>query len=304
MVNNQALVKKDTVDVVAQKINYFLQHGELRLPEDYSPENALKSAWLILQNTMDKEKRPVLTVCTKESIANALLDMVVQGLNPAKRQGYFIAYGNQLAFQRSYFGTMAITKRVDPTIQDIFSEVVYEGDTFKYKIVRGNKEITQHEQSLENIDNKKIKAAYCVVFRDGQSRTEIMTFEELKQAWKQSQMHPIDEKGNVKAGSTHDKFTAEMAKKTVTNRTCKPIINSSSDSYLFKESFHRSEEISAEVEVEEEIATNANSEVIDTEFTVEPAGDKGNGKTPPPPPSQPITAQETQPTGTSEGPGF
>jgi recombination protein RecT len=40
----------------------------------------------------------VLQACTRDSIANALLDMAVQGLNPAKKQGYFIAYGKQLVF--------------------------------------------------------------------------------------------------------------------------------------------------------------------------------------------------------------
>ncbi len=72
----------------------------------------MKSAWLILQAAVDKDKKPVLEVCSKNSIANALLDMVVQGLNPAKKQCYFIAYGNGLACQRSYFGTMAVTKQV------------------------------------------------------------------------------------------------------------------------------------------------------------------------------------------------
>jgi len=105
--NQLALVKKDTVDIVAAKVREFQERGELDLPPNYSPENAMKSAWLILQNTFDKNKKPVLHACTKDSIANSLLDMIVQGLNPAKKQCYFIAYGNQLVCQRSYFGTMA-----------------------------------------------------------------------------------------------------------------------------------------------------------------------------------------------------
>ncbi len=145
-----AIVKKDIVDVISKKVNEFISRGELHLPANYSPENAMKSAWLILQSTVDRDKKPVLQSCTKDSIANSLLDMVVQGLNPAKKQGYFIAYGNQLVFQRSYFGTQAIAKQVDDTIQEIFAEVVYEGDVFKYKINRGKKEITEHEQTLEN----------------------------------------------------------------------------------------------------------------------------------------------------------
>ncbi|MCL6479320.1 MAG: recombinase RecT [Peptococcaceae bacterium] len=289
-----AILKKDAVDVVAQKVREFLERGELHLPADYSPENAMKSAWLILQETVDRDKKPALQVCTKDSIANALLDMVVQGLNPAKKQGYFIVYGNKLVFQRSYFGTMALAKRVDDSIGEIYAEVVYEGDIFRYRINRGRKEITEHEQALENVDNKKIKAAYCMIIdRDGQVRkTEIMTIDEIKQAWKQSQMHPVDDKGNIKPGTTHDKFTAEMCKKTVINKACKPIINSSSDSYLFRRAVNRSSEIAAEVEAEEEIAANANQDVIDIEGQVMPEDD----------PAPPAPAAEQAPPRQDEKP--
>ena len=265
MTNDLAVVKKDVVDVVARKVQEFIKRGELHLPAGYSPDNAMKSAWLILQSTQDRDKNPVLSSCTKDSIANALLDMVVQGLNPAKKQGYFIAYGKSLVFQRSYFGTMALAKMTDDTIADIVAEVVYEGDTFKYAMVRGRKEISIHEQALENINSKKIKAAYCLIINtDGEiAKTEIMTFEEIKQSWKQSQMNPVDEKGQVKAGSTHDKFTAEMAKKTIINRACKTILNSSSDRHLLRQSIVRSGEIQAEIEVAEEIELNANTTPID-----------------------------------------
>lgn len=269
MTADLALVKKDTVDIVAQKIKELQESRQLHLPANYSAENAMKSAWLILQNTKDRNQKPVLESCTKDSIANSLLDMAVQGLNPIKKQCYFIAYGNQLTCMRSYFGTMAVAQEVDENIAEIIAEVVYEGDVFKYRLNRGKKEITEHEQSLENINGKKIKAAYCIViYQDGQTKTTIMTFEEIKQAWQQSQMKPIDEKGNVKTGSTHDKFTAEMAKKTVVNRACKPIINSSSDGNLFKEIFNRNSEVIAEDGVAQEVAENANKEPIDITYSV------------------------------------
>lgn len=284
-----ALIKKDVVDVVAGAIRKYQESGQLQLPPDYSAENALKSAWLVLQNTKTKDDKPVLTACDKNSIANALLNMIIQGLTPAKNQCYFVAYGNQLTCMRSYFGTMTLAKRVDDNIEDIFAEVVYEGDTFKYRINRGKKEIIEHVQALENVDNKKIKAAYCTVYyRDGREKTEIMTIEEIKQAWKQSQVKPIDEKGNIRAGTTHEKFTAEMCKRTVINRCCKPIINSSSDSYLFRQAVRRSEEIAAEVTLEEEVAANANREVID----VEPI--PGNGQAQDEQVTQEQSAQEEQ----------
>ena len=81
---NLSIVQKDVVDTVLSKIKDFEEAGELKLPTNYSAANALKSAWLILQETKDRNDKPALVVCTKESVANALLDMVVQGLSPMK----------------------------------------------------------------------------------------------------------------------------------------------------------------------------------------------------------------------------
>ena len=265
-----ALVKKDVVDVVTAKVREFQSHGELHMPANYSPENAMKSAWLILQAAVDKDKKPVLEVCTKNSIANALLDMVVQGLNPAKKQCYFIAYGKELVCQRSYFGTMAVTKQVAGA-KDIYAQVVYKGDEFLYEIKRGRKYVLKHVQSLGNIDNANIVAAYCIIeFEDGRpDYTDIMTIDQIKKAWLMSKMYPIDEKtGEVKPGSTHGKYTDQMAIKTVVNRTCKAYINSSDDSSLLIKHFNRSDEERVESDVSEEIEANANKEYIDVTDTV------------------------------------
>lgn len=266
--NSLALLKKGTVDVVAEKIRQFQESKEIHLPADYSAENALKSAWLILQDTKDKNNNPALTVCTKDSIANSLLDMVVQGLNPAKKQCYFIVYGNKLTCQRSYFGTMAVTKMVAKA-KDIYAQVIYKGDDFEYTIERGRKKITKHVQRIENVSNENILAAYCVIeFDDGRPEyVEIMTIDQIKKAWQQGVLY--NEKGN----GTHQKFTEEMAKKTVINRACKAYINSSNDNYLLLHHFNRTEDARIEEEIEEEIAVNANTETIDITASVKPDGE-------------------------------
>jgi len=273
MANQLALIKRDTVDVVAAKVREFQEKGELHFPPNYSPENAMKSAWLTLQETVDRNKKPALEVCTKDSIANALLDMVIQGLSPAKKQCYFIVYGNKLQLQRSYFGTESAVKRILKDCE-IFSQVVYKGDVFEYEIRGANKFITKHGQKLENVNGKNILAAYCVIMYDSGNKqyTEIMTFDEIKQAWKQSKVAPIDASGNVKADSTHGKFTQEMAKKTVINRACKNFINTSDDSDLVISTFNRTteNEYIEEEDVQAEIEENANSEVIDVTSEPEP----------------------------------
>lgn len=313
--NVLALVKKDVVDVVGKKVQEFVSRGELHLPTNYSVENAMKSAWLILQNTVDKDKRPVLQVCTRDSIANALLDMAVQGLNPAKKQGYFIAYGNQLVFQRSYFGTMAVTKRVAGA-KEIFAEVVYKGDEFEYTIQRGNKIITKHVQRIENVAPENIVAAYCtIIFDNDRQFTDVMAWAEIQKAWSKSKLDP------KKEGSTHKEFAQEMARKTVINRACKRYLNSSDDGSLLMHHVNRADEILAEAEVEAEIAENANTEMIDIEAEYELLEDGGEDgeedaeaenaedrpadeKKPAEKPKQQQKIQQTKQQTMFEGPGF
>jgi len=270
--NTQVAIRRETVDIVAAKVKEFQNKGELFFPPNYVPENALKSAWLLIQETNDKNGNPSINVCTKESIANSLLSMVIQGLNPDKKQCYFIVYGNKLTLQRSYFGSMAVAKMVDESIEDIYGMVVYDGDELEYEIKRGRRYITKHTQKIENVKKDKIVAAYaCILYKDGREEYTLMTMDEIKQAWKQSKMNPIDDKGNIKAGSTHEKFTADMCIKTVINKACKPIINSSSDKNIVAKYAKLTDDEAHEAEVEAEIAENANKEMIDItpEYTVE-----------------------------------
>ncbi|PAF15929.1 recombinase RecT [Terribacillus saccharophilus] len=267
--NELALVKKDTVDVVATKVKEFQENGELHFPASYSPENAMKSAWLILQTIKTGKNdggRPALEVCTKDSIANSLLDMVVQGLSPSKKQGYFIVYGNQLTFQRSYFGTMAVTKRVTGA-KAIDAAVIYEGDEVNYEMLNGRVQNLTHKQKFGNIDKEKIVGAYCTItLPDDEYYHEIMTIEELRQAWSKAQFWGKDQ-AVEKKGSTHDEFKQEMAKKTVINRACKKFLNSSDDSSLLMNHFNGSDDRSQEAQAQQEIRENANGDFIDIEVT-------------------------------------
>lgn len=263
--NPPAAKKSDITESVLRRINVHQKNGALDLPPNYSAANALKSAWLVLQETFDKDKRRALDVCTKESVANALLDMVVQGLNPAKKQAYFIVRGKRLCLDRSYFGDEAVCKRVDPTIADIFAEVVYQGDVLEYEIVRGKRIIEKHRQKTSNIDESKIAAAYATCLdKDGNvKRCEFMTFAQIKQSWKMSRAKPFDDKGNLKPNSTHAKHASEMCKRTVTRRLAKHIINTSADENLFIQTLRRMDNLNAEAAADQEADENANREIID-----------------------------------------
>lgn len=221
--------EKNITTQVLNKVNQFVESKELILPKDYSPENALKSAYLVLSESLTSDKRPVLEACTKESVANALLKMIVQGLSVVKNQCYFIPYGNKLTFMRSYLGSIALAKRIG-NVDRVVPVVVYEGDEFEFEvdIETGFKHVLKHGQKLQNIDNSKILGAYAVIhYINGEKNTEIMTMQEVQASWNQGQM-----KG--KSGA-HTNFTQEMVKKTVIARACKEPISTSNDSNLYND---------------------------------------------------------------------
>jgi recombination protein RecT len=268
-----APTKNEMVNSVMAKIEALQGQKKLALPPNYSAENALMSAYLKLQGIKTKDDKPVLQACTPDSIANSLLDMVIQGLNPAKNQCYFIPYGNMLTLQRSYFGTAAVAMRVTKAPRLPFAACVFEGDEFQYEIVDGNTRVVKHVQKFESINKDKIIGAYCTVYLpDGGSVTEVMTINQIKQAWMQSRQRPFDEKGNLRPDSTHFKFADEMAKKTVLTRGCKMAINSSDDSTLdlVVESVNRTDEAAEEAALEDEVQENANAQTIDADYVVKP----------------------------------
>lgn len=224
---NQVVQYENVADKVLARIKQMESIDALHLPKNYAVDNALKAAWLELQETEDRAHNKALTVCSKDSIANALLDMVLQGLSVAKKQGYFIVYGNKLTFSRSYFGSMAVAKRTGAVQGTPDAQVIYEGDDFIYTIEDGNIKIVKHDQKLENVNNDKIKAVYAVVtLTTGEKQVTIMTKDQVLKAWNQ---------GQTKGGSpAHKNFPEEMAKKTVINRALKHIINSMDDAWLYE----------------------------------------------------------------------
>ncbi len=259
-------VREETADLILKKVQVFENDGELALPENYSAPNALKSAWLMLQDVVDKNKKPALEVCTKASIANAMLNMVIQGLNPVKKQCYFIVYGQNLTLSPSYLGNKAVALRLDTDLKDIYAEVVYEGDVVKYSITLGQRSLISHEQEIGNINGANIIGAYAmaVTHDDVAKRTELMSMDEIKQAWMQSRMNPLTDKGHIKAGSTHAKFTAEMAKKTVTNRLCKHIIGASDDRNLVAKASKMTDDDAAKAQAQAQADEHGNTgDVID-----------------------------------------
>lgn len=265
--------EKNIVDNVLNRVKELEKEGSLQFPSNYSYSNALKSAYLLLQETVDRDKKPVLQSCSQSSIANALLDMTIQGLSPAKKQCHFIPYGGRLQLSRSYMGTVAVTKRLKG-VKNVFANIIYEGDEFEYKLDldTGLKKITKHEQKFENIDPAKIMGAYAIIIReDEQNYVEIMNINQIRKAWEQ---------GAAKGKSgAHMNFADEMAKRSVINRACKMFANTSDDSDLLIQAFNNSDEKkydketlvdNVDYEVKEELKSKANVKEIDVTPEPEP----------------------------------
>ena len=259
-----AVAEKEITTQVLQKVQAFEKSGELRIPKDYSPENALKGAMLVLTELKTKDGSNALQYCSKTSIAQALLKMVVEGLSVLKKQGYFIPYDKELTWIRSYQGSIALAKRV-AEVKEVNAVVVYQNDLFEYGIdvKTGRQVIYKHDQKLGNIANDKIIAAYAIViYKDGSTDATIMSMDEIRTAWNQGAP-----KGNSPA---HKNFTQEMAKKTVINRACKTPINSSTDVILVG-GYDEENDEAPTIDIKHEIIEDTASQPITFEISEAPA---------------------------------
>lgn len=211
------LTQKQVTSNVATRIEAMKGEGLLIAP-NYSVSNALSSAYYALKNSSSGN---LLQQCTQDSVYNALLEMVTQGLSPAKKQCYFIKYGSDVQLRMSYFGTIKVTKDLQE-VKDVTANVVYEGDTLEVAVENGRKKLVKHETDWRNADNPII-AAYCIITRtDGEEFLEVMTKKQIDKSW-----------SKAKTKNVQIDFPDQMAMRTVINRAAKMFINTSNDSDLF-----------------------------------------------------------------------
>ncbi len=244
----QKVEKNFVTESVMSNIQAKIDAGSISVPANYNMSNAITSAYLILK----AHDRDVLNTCAKESIANALLDMVVQGLNPVKDQCYFIPYKDKLTLQRSYLGTVAITKRLDEVV-DVKGYPVYKNDNFTlgFDIVAGVQYVKEYEPSTDYKESDLVGAFAVIIGEYGILHTEYMSMDQIRKSWEQGAM-----KGNSPA---HKNFASEMAKKTVINRACKMYAKTSDDADLICEMMKKDTDDYVDREIEE----HANSEMVE-----------------------------------------
>lgn len=255
------IVNNSFIDGLVAQLQEKEKYG-LTFPKDYNYSNELMGAYLILKEATDANKKPVLESCSQVSIANTLMDMVTLGLSMQKKQCYPVAYGGKLQCQVSVYGNTCVARRYG--LKSIAAMCIYEGDDFQYHIEDAKIIIDCHKQNFMNINIDKIVGAYAVVaMEDGCQYVEIMNMSMIKQAWKQG--FGYKESGN----GTHQKFTDQMAMKTVKNRALKYIVRTYgtqavNDAYDNIEAVETDDR--AVLDMEHDVAQNANTE----DFPVEP----------------------------------
>lgn len=196
-------------EMIINKTDEFIK--DLKLPSSYNYSKAIKSFCLALPDVKGIER------ATARSVFLAAQEYVNKGYDISKNQCALIMYGDKLTVQKQYQGNVALAKASNPHIVDITSSAIYENDIIVIEKKDGRTIIVTHETKLENMNNKVIGAYATAIYDDGTTNSEIMTMSMIEMSWSMS-----------KAGTmVHKKFPAQMARKTVLNKLCLDIINSS-----------------------------------------------------------------------------
>lgn len=265
-------MENELIVAVREEVQKSQNKKEITLPEDYDLGNAMAGAYLHL------EKEGFLKDCTPDSVKKALFSMAVMGLDPNLTQCYFKKIrGNQLICQPSYFGDMALAKRLNPDIQDFFYQVVYRDEVFTHDIEFGEIVNVKHVRKYDNYTDD-IKLAYCVVKFNTKRAPyyNVMWFEEILKSWEKSSVKLHDESGKL-ISPTHNNFKKTMCYRTIIRNTCKYLVNSAikTNNVVLKKAIEDSYIIEATSDTMEEIKTIANSgpvismdepAVVDAEF--------------------------------------
>lgn len=260
-------------DIVAESMA-----SKIVVPEGYAIENNIKIAYLrIVQEGYFK-------TCDIQSIVNAVLDMVVQGLSLVKDQGYFIKHSNRLKFMRSYLGSIAVARRFNRDVEKVNYAAIYGGDEFKIDIIKGIRYVRDHKQDFANVRKDNITGAYAISLDDqgNDVACDVMTFEDIMESWRRSQKsgpgQPILADGRLNPNSDHGRHPDRFACRTVVNRLCKMLISVTDDEQLLRAVRKSDPDVPYTDIIDLEVYENSNQSTIDFDQDTET-----NGQAPPPP---------------------
>lgn len=257
--------------IVSQAISQYqamVENKVFDIPENYSYKNAIQSARYLLIKPIESGKnkgRTILELCDRESILKAVMEMAQKGLNPDRKQCYFIPYGNTCTLSISYQGNVALAKRGGEDIGEIYGYAVYKNDKLElvFDPKKGVIQVKSYEPEISKWTKSDITGAFAVITdKAGEVKyTEYMTMEQIKDSWNM---------GFAKGESpAHKNFPDQQAIKTVKSRAVKSFVNTADDSEIVS-----SEEKSityTDRTFNEELQSKANSLELDTNMSQEKA---------------------------------
>lgn len=274
MTQNQAQTQQNQpttgiTQILNQAINQYTKMVENKVfdvPENYSYKNAIQQARYLLTKPADSGKNKglaIIDICTPQSILQSVMEMAQKGLNPDKKQCYFIPYGNTCTLSISYQGNVALAKRGGEDIGEIYGYAVYKNDKLElvFDPKKGVIQVKSYEPDISKWTKSDITGAFAVITdRSGNVKyTEYMTMEQIQDAWNM---------GFAKGESpAHKNFPDQQAIKTVKSRAVKSFVNTSDDSEIVS-----SEEKSityTDRTLNEELESKANSLELDTNISQE-----------------------------------
>lgn len=190
---------------------------ELVLPKGYNLAVAIQSATNGLRKVKDWH------TADKESIKNAVRNMITMGHLMENKHGYFIKRGNEMSYEPSYMGYQLTMKR-DYGAKDSVAILVYDKDEVTTEVIDGVEYIIGHKRGYgpfakEVGDIKHVVGAYNIItFHDDRKPIhELMTMEQINKSWNQS---------SSTQRTVHKNFPDQMIFRTVMNRASKKVINS------------------------------------------------------------------------------
>lgn len=199
--------KSELVAKVGRKLEEMLAEQAKALPKEFNQTRFLQNCLTVMADTKDIEK------CKPLSIVRTMIKGAYLGLDFFRRECYAIPYGDMLTFQTDYKGEVKLAKKYGNNILDVYSKLVQEGDELEIGVVDGKQVINFRPKPFN--DGKILGAIAVVLFKDGTTRYETMSIQEIEDVRKSYSKAP-----NSPAWT---KSYGEMCKKVPLRRLCKGI---------------------------------------------------------------------------------
>lgn len=267
--NHNQVATTGVTQIINQAISQYTEMVENKVfdvPENYSYKNAIQATRYLISKPIENgtnKGKAIVDICTKESILKTIMEMAQKGLNPDKKQCYFIPYGNTCTLSTSYQGNVALAKRGGEDLGETYGYAVYKND--KLELVfdprKGVIQIKSYEPDISKWTKSDIIGAFAVVTdRKGDVRyTEYMTMEQIQDSWNM---------GGAKGESpAHKNFPDQQAIKTVKSRAVKSFVNTADDSDIM--SNDEKSIAYTDNSFKEELETNANTLELDVSIPKE-----------------------------------